>query len=595
MERTGWNIRVISRVILGATLAATSTAIVHPISKAKATVVETNPELSESQGISAQSTTDVTTGGENTQSSENPISDTLLSQSLPMGENRANTTPGVNRRNLRVFANGKTKSLNQVTNVSQLRDVSPGDWAYEALRSLVERYGCIAGYPDGTFRGNRTTTRFEFAAGLNACLNQIERLIIDGSGDVSREDLQALGRLIQEFEAELATLGTRVDNLEDRVQFLEDNQFSTTTKLVGEVAFLLADAFGDDVDVQTVFQEKIRLQFVTSFTGKDKLYTRLTTGSIGNSFADELGTNEGRFAFDGPGNNDVTMDRIHYVFPVNDNLQATVMANLGGHHFYADTFNPGLEAGGGANGALSRFAERNPIYRFGLGGQGLGLRYKFSNSLEFSGGYLARGGNVPTDGSGLFNGNYSAMAQLVFAPFESFKIGLTYLNGYDVESGRRFAFGGTGTNLGNLAPTALEQLGVEATPVSSNSYGIETLFKVSPSFNIRGWAGLTKARLIGLGDADIINYSLIFAFPDLGKQGSLGAVVVGAEPYLIDLEVPGDDDFEEDVPFHVEAFYKYKLTDNISITPGVIWLAAPNQDEDNDDVFIGALRTTFSF
>ncbi|HBB32401.1 MAG TPA: hypothetical protein DC064_11540, partial [Cyanobacteria bacterium UBA9273] len=44
----------------------------------------------------------------------------------------------------------------------------PGDWAYEALRSLVERYGCIAGYPDGTFRGNRAMTRYEFAAGLNA-------------------------------------------------------------------------------------------------------------------------------------------------------------------------------------------------------------------------------------------------------------------------------------------------------------------------------------------------------------------------------------------------------------------------------------------
>ncbi|NEP00468.1 MAG: iron uptake porin [Symploca sp. SIO2E9] len=568
----------------------------NPISKAKATVVETNPELSQSQRISAQSTRTLTIGWENTPSSETAISDTLVSQSLPFEENRANTTPRINRRNTRVFANSQNKPLNQVTNVSQLRDVSPGDWAYEALRSLVERYGCIAGYPDGTFRGNRSTTRFEFAAGLNACLNQIERLIIESSGDFgSREDLQALGRLIKEFEAELATLGTRVDNLEGRVNFLEDNQFSTTTKLVGEVAFLLADAFGDDVDVQTVFQEKIRLQFVTSFTGKDKLYTRLTTGSIGNSFATELGTNEGRFAFDGPGNNNVTMDRIHYVFPVNDKLQATVMANLGGHHFYADTFNPGLEAGGGANGALSRFAERNPIYRLGLGGQGLGLRYKFSDSLEFSGGYLARGGNVPTDGSGLFNGNYSAMAQLVFAPFESFKIGLTYLNGYDVESGRRFAFGGTGTDLGNLAPRALNPLGVENTPVSSNSYGIQTLFKVSPNFNIRGWAGLTKARLIGLGDADIINYSLIFAFPDLGKEGSLGAVVVGAEPYLTELDVPGDDNFEEDVPFHVEAFYKYKLTDNISITPGVIWLAAPNQDEDNDDVFIGALRTTFSF
>ncbi len=70
-------------------------------------------------------------------------------------------------------------SIGQVNNINQLRDVSPGDWAYEALRSLVERYGCIVGFPDQTFRGNRTLTRWEFAAGLNSCMEQIERLIVD--------------------------------------------------------------------------------------------------------------------------------------------------------------------------------------------------------------------------------------------------------------------------------------------------------------------------------------------------------------------------------------------------------------------------------
>ena len=59
----------------------------------------------------------------------------------------------------------------QVTSVSQLSDVQPTDWAFQALQSLVERYGCIAGYPDGTYRGNQATTRYEFAAGLNACLD----------------------------------------------------------------------------------------------------------------------------------------------------------------------------------------------------------------------------------------------------------------------------------------------------------------------------------------------------------------------------------------------------------------------------------------
>jgi len=126
--------------------------------------------------------------------------------------------------------------MGQVTSVSQLRDVSPGDWAYEALRSLVERYGCIAGYPDGTFRGNRAMTRYEFAAGVNACMQQIERLIA-GRSEFPTGELETLQRLVQEFEAEIATLGARVDNLEGRTAFLEDNQFSTTTKLFGQAIF----------------------------------------------------------------------------------------------------------------------------------------------------------------------------------------------------------------------------------------------------------------------------------------------------------------------------------------------------------------------
>ena len=64
-------------------------------------------------------------------------------------------------------------ALAQVTSVSQLSDVQPTDWAFQALQSLVERYGCIAGYPDGTYRGNRALTRYEFAAGLNACLDRV--------------------------------------------------------------------------------------------------------------------------------------------------------------------------------------------------------------------------------------------------------------------------------------------------------------------------------------------------------------------------------------------------------------------------------------
>ncbi|MDJ0621185.1 MAG: iron uptake porin, partial [Calothrix sp. MO_192.B10] len=68
---------------------------------------------------------------------------------------------------------GQSNSQSQVTSVSQFSDVQPTDWAFQALQSLVERYGCIAGYPNGTYRGNRALTRYEFAAGLNACLDRV--------------------------------------------------------------------------------------------------------------------------------------------------------------------------------------------------------------------------------------------------------------------------------------------------------------------------------------------------------------------------------------------------------------------------------------
>jgi len=54
-------------------------------------------------------------------------------------------------------------------------------------------------------------------------------------------------------------------------------------------------------------------------------------------------------------------------------------------------------------------------------------------------------------------------------------------------------------------------------------------------------------------------------------------------------------EFEQDAPFHVEGFYKLQMTENISLTPGFIWLLSPNQDADNKDIFVGTVRTTFTF
>ncbi|MDB9377020.1 iron uptake porin, partial [Nodularia sphaerocarpa] len=103
----------------------------------------------------------------------------------------------------------------QLTSVSQLSDVQPTDWAFQALQSLVERYGCISGYPDGSFQGSRAMTRFEFAAALNACLDKVNQAIAADIVNVAvKEDLTILQKLQEEFAAELATLQGRVDALE---------------------------------------------------------------------------------------------------------------------------------------------------------------------------------------------------------------------------------------------------------------------------------------------------------------------------------------------------------------------------------------------
>ena len=135
---------------------------------------------------------------------------------------------------------GQSDKISQVTSVSQFSDVQPTDWAFQALQSLVERYGCIAGYPNSTFRGNRALTRFEFAAGLNACLDRMNELIAIATEQVGSGDLETLKRLQEEYGAELATLRGRVDALESRAADLVSNQFSTTTILKGEAIFAVS-------------------------------------------------------------------------------------------------------------------------------------------------------------------------------------------------------------------------------------------------------------------------------------------------------------------------------------------------------------------
>lgn len=494
-------------------------------------------------------------------------------------------------------------NFDQVTSVSQLRDVQPTDWAFQALQSLVERYGCVAGYPNRTFRGNRTLTRYEFAAGLNACMEVITQLIQQNNTDaVTQEDIEALQRLQREFDTELIALRGRVSSLESRTAELEANQFSPTTKLSGEAIFALTDSWGGDGDIQTVLQGRVRLNFNTSFTGRDLLITRLQAGNSrslgiantnnGISFPNNTGEDVQASQVFGDTDNTLILDTFEYMFPLGEKISVTVAANAGVFDDFTPTLNPYFEDFDGGDGALSAFAQRNPIYRLG-GGAGLGVNFRPSKQWEFTAGYLAANAGDSGEGSGLFNGDQAALAQVAFRPSDRLGVALTYNHAYFNEGNFGFDSGGA-TDTGFTGTTLVNSLGA-TNPINSDSVGLQFSWRIAPQIQLNGWTGYTNVELLDDDiNGDIWNGALALAFPNVPIPGNVAGLAIGVQPYLTDLEGL-DDVFAEDAPFHVEGFYKLKISENLSFTPGFIWLTSPNQDSENDDAVIGTLRTTFRF
>ncbi|MBD2355765.1 iron uptake porin [Tolypothrix sp. FACHB-123] len=481
-------------------------------------------------------------------------------------------------------------SMSQVTSVSQFSDVQPTDWAFQALQSLVERYGCIAGYPNGTYRGNRALTRYEFAAGLNACLDRVNELIATATADlVTKQDLATLQRLQEEFSAELATLRGRVDSLEARTAELEANQFSTTTKLIGEAVFVVTDTFGENNNNKTVFQNRVRLNFQSSFTGRDTLNTRLaTSNAVGLTLPNNTFEGTQTFNLAPTTNNSVAVDWLSYYFPLG-NSQVYLVATGGIHSDYAPTVNPYFEDFDGGNGALSTFATESPIYRIG-GGAGAGVNFVFggensSFKPSISLGYLASQGNNPAPNAGLFEGNYAALAQLNLNLGNRLSVAATYVHGYHSANSALFDAGFI--NSGVVGTSQANFVG-GGNPYQSNSYGFGAAFKPSDKLSISGFLMYSDVTdLIGNNNGEVWSYGVGVALPDLGKKGNLLGIFAGAQPYLG--SVGGDR------PYHIEGFYKYRVSDNISITPGVIWLTSPGQVPNGDNAVIGTLRTTFTF
>jgi hypothetical protein len=515
-----------------------------------------------------------------------------------------------------------------VTSVSQLSDVRPTDWAFTALQSLVERYGCIAGYPDRTFRGKQATSRYEFAAGLNACLDKINEIISAGLADkVSKEDLATLQKLQEEFAAELATLRGRVDALDAKTAKLEAQQFSTTTKLRGEAIFGLAAA-SDGVGVNpatltapatvgtdktnVVFNYRVRLNLDTSFTGKDLLRTRLQSSNTmatgrfdanGGTFpaSTNLGLgipNTTRLSYEsGTTPNNFEINRLYYRFPVGESITAYI-APIGQ---LEDTISPLNPLESDSQATISRFGRFNPLIRIASGGgtTGLavaGLNFKFTDKAALELAYSASNAAAATGQGGVTGGDTKLAAQLVYKPFDSLTLGAGYANAYTVGSTLNSGLNG---DSGTATPSAA------FSGLKSNTIVGSLIWDITKKFTFNTWGSYVFVDGTGTSTTTgtLTSWMAALSGKDLFTEGDLAAIMFGQPLFATSLSTTTAGVTTDvkalsnlnNTPYHLEALYRFRVSKNITITPGVFFVFNQGSNSANGTATVGVIRTTFTF
>jgi hypothetical protein len=546
-----------------------------------------------------------------------------------------------------------TDEVEQVTAVSQLTDVRPTDWAFQALQSLVERYGCIVGYPDQTFRSGRALTRYEFAAGLNACMERINELTAAATTDfVKKDDLAALQRLQEQFAVELATLGGRVEALGTRTTTLEKQQFSPTTKLNGLAWFNLTGAFaGGDVKFEALPNTPVDARFVggrdatgrplvqttdraeptlsaltwltlnTSFTGKDTLAVQLAAGNgispinqfvsagflatYGNPYTDQTpGTVSGR--------SDVVLQDLYYSFPLTDAIKLTVGPRINwfsyfdfnrftffltGASSYASISSTQTSATFWGSGAVLEW-NINPQWRLATAYLGESIPY-----LPASFGY----NTASNPSAGLFGGTNALTAELTYSPTDRlnlrFRYNYTRLQAYGGQiggsNGAPLPYGyvdaGPGSSIFDPITGTVTSGGLDYAIAHTFAFNLDWL--ITPGFGVFGRYSYGNTNLKPIDQAvNVQSFQVGVAFPDLGKKGALGVItvvapmdIVNGRQYFVSGGGNGGTIYE------LEASYYYPLNDRLAIVPAFYAIFNANNFDSNPNLYVGNLRAQFSF
>jgi hypothetical protein len=540
----------------------------------------------------------------------------------------------------------------QVNSVSQLSDVKTTDWAFAALQSLVERYGCIAGYPDQTYRGRQAISRYEFAAGLNACLDKINEILSAGLADkVSQEDLATLKKLQEDFAAELAALRGRVDALDLKTSQLEAQQFSATTKLNILSSLNLSSAFSSG-DIQAeglpipgsvpvarfatrnpltgspivgtvtdkpniTFSHSTYLLFTSSFTGSDTLNLILAMGN-GNPPASAYASAGFSSTFGVPyadsnpvvplSANSVGLFELFYSFPISDNLRVQIGPRiLPFRQFDVNRFTSVIDGAGGLNSYQSTLANS------GLSGAGAIVSWQMSEQLLLKAGYLARndasfryfgGDSANNPNRGLFGGSNQILTELTYSPNDSTNLRFLYSRTYNQappaspSSQPNLPFFLTYSARGVVD----DGFGGRLQDSTGDNFVFNFDWLLSKSFGLFGRYSYSSFHVapinlaIAGGSVNLQAFQLGLAFPDLGKEGALGTLsftmpfqVLSGRNFLVSGNGDGGTQYD------LELTYSYPVMKHLTLIPSLFATFNANNFSSNPTIWGVVLRSQFLF
>lgn len=462
------------------------------------------------------------------------------------------------------------KWMEQVRSVDELSDVQPSDWAYQALKSLVEKYGVMAGYADSTFRGNRALSRYEFAATLNSVMAWMERYLAQADFNQVREDFATLRRLQETYQRILTDQRDRLTNLEANTGRLEQQQFSTTTTLGGQVVLGLTDGS----NANSTLPLRVRVDVNTSFTGQDLLRTQLESGNnagdsiskrINNRGPNLLGTN-GLLA-DGGGleyvdvPNTLQVSKLYYRFQPLPNLTLTVGARLNPRDF--------IDYNRFANDSLknfnSSFFMNNPLIVQSQvdrpGGAGAAISWQLGKNSPWivRALYVTTNAGDPTDNQGLFGSNNQGTVEV------------------------EYTFRNLITQLQYTSAT------VNQTAINAGGANLEWVF--NRQFSIFGRVGVGSYRGFNSVLRDTLSLTPVTwavggTFREIIIPGSVAGLAIG-QPFI-------EGDIGNATQTNVELYYSFDLNDRISFSPALLMVANPN-NRATGTIFEWVVRLVYAF